>query len=90
MQRGQSTQSTEVTSATFWGHDRMVIILKVLALLAGYAIFVWITMTQLERRYLAPAPVVGSTQIGASPHTKPVPGSVETRGGPGPGLRPPG
>ena len=90
MQRGQSTQATEVTNAAFRGHDGMLITLKVVALLAGYALFVWVTMTQLERRYVAPAAIAAGTEIGPQGQTEPIPGSVEIRGAPGPGFRPPG
>jgi hypothetical protein len=65
----------------------MLVTLKVLALLAGYALFVWIIMTQLERRYLVPAPVTSGAQIAGQ--IDPVPGSVEIRSSSEPGSRAP-
>ena len=89
MQSGQSTQSTAVASWALVGHDGMLVTLKVLALLAGYALFVWIIMTQLERRYLVPAPVTSGAQIGAPGQIDPVSGSVEIRSSSEPGSRAP-
>jgi hypothetical protein len=61
MQHGQLTKETTSPS---WSCDGLLIMLKVMALLAGYAVFVWITMTQLERKYLAPLAASPSAEIG--------------------------
>ena len=76
MQHGQLTKETASPS---WRCDGLLIMLKVMALLAGYAVFVWITMTQLERKYLAPLAASPSAEIGERQHAVAVPGAVIIR-----------
>ena len=72
MQHGQLTKETTSPS---WSCDGLLIMLKVMALLAGYAVFVWITMTQLERKYLAPLAASPSAEIGQRQRAVAVPGA---------------
>lgn len=72
MQHGQLTKETTSPS---WSCDGLLIMLKVMALLAGYAVFVWITMTQLERKYLAPLAASPSAEIGQRQRAVSVPGA---------------
>lgn len=79
MRRGEPRQATHNTNGFLFGLDGMVVMLKVMGLLAGYAIFVWMTMTQMERRYLAPTPEpAGADRESLEPVA--VPGAVLIQG----------
>lgn len=78
MQRSELVRATGGTGPDPWGRAGLLIALKVMGLLAGYAIFVWITMAQLERRYLAPAERAAG--IGSQDQPDPIPGAVVIQG----------
>jgi hypothetical protein len=74
MQRGHLLQTTKYMSHHPASREGMVVLIKVIALLAGYALFVWVTMTQLEQKYLA------SAAPGLMSREQPVPGPVAIPG----------
>jgi hypothetical protein len=55
MRHREWKRTTHDVKGRTWPVEGIVIGLKVMGLLAGYVIFVWISMTQMERRYLAPS-----------------------------------
>jgi hypothetical protein len=69
---GELTHERPVQRFGPWRREGVRITAKVLALVAGYAMFVWITMTQLEQRYLAPAKDSAGGQIDSRRHPDPV------------------
>jgi hypothetical protein len=78
MQRRRTSWSTKVVDSESAG-PRALITLKIVALLVGYAIFVWIAMTQLDRHYPALPKTSVDPQIGSSTHSEPLTESVEPR-----------
>jgi hypothetical protein len=78
MQRSELAQAIKYTNPDPWGRAGLLIALKVMGLLAGYAIFVWITMVQLERRY--PPSAERSAGIGSQDQPEPIPGAVVIQG----------
>lgn len=87
MQHGEPGQATHGATGRPSGFDGMVIMLKVVGLLAGYAIFVWTTMTQMERRYLTPQTAAADREALAQPVA--VPGVVVIQSRPAATVREP-
>jgi hypothetical protein len=77
VQQGQTAGSLKRTNPLSWGREGILIALKVLALLVAYSAFVWVTMIQLERRYLEPNQGSTPLQIGSAGPVDPVPGASE-------------
>lgn len=70
---GQTTRHTDGDPRSL---DGVVVMLKVMALLAAYAIFVWVTMTQMERGYPVPSAQTADVERKALDHDAAVPGAV--------------
>jgi hypothetical protein len=75
---GEAEQSTRDRGGHTAAREGVLIALKVAGLLAAYVIFVWLAMTQLERRYPAPVAEAGTLNR-PSPKPTEVPGVVVIR-----------